>query len=86
MEALGEHEEREHGTIVFEEGGFAIRVGHWNYFISHDNCPKLIENQYSVAYDSYVDGEVCTNGGCEECNKKYSEEMDGFITLLNWEK
>jgi hypothetical protein len=79
-------DEKDHGNIVFEEGGFSIRIGYSNYFISHDECPIPTQDKYSVAYDTYFSGDVAVRDACDECKKRYSTEMGGFITLLNWEK
>lgn len=77
---------------MFEEGGFSIRVGKFDsYYIQHDACTIHYEHDgdlepSSVAYDISSTREVIFEHYCRRCNKRYSNEMDGLITLLNWER
>jgi hypothetical protein len=76
-------------TIVFTEGEFSIRVGTWSYFITHDPCNGRKQEggrRMGVAYDRTPSGRLLSENRCETCKKPYSEEMDGFMQMLVWEK
>ncbi len=75
-------------NVVYKEEGFSIRTGHRRYFILHDPC-TTVDDQHprpGIAHDTKFDGEVIHSGECRTCGKEYSEEMSGFIQLLNWER
>ncbi len=75
-------------TIMYQEGDFSIRSGRKRYFIMHDPCDsenKELRHRPGVAHDTKYDGTVIHSGACRTCGKEYSNEMSGFIQLLNWE-
>lgn len=76
-------------TVMFEENGFAIniKVGVFGgYYIEHDTCPDTDPDHRSVAFDTNEFGSILQESKCCRCNKEYSKEMGGFISMLNWEK
>lgn len=75
-------------TILFEEGGFSIRVGNKRHFIMHNQCASEdnLSPRAGIAHNTGWNGDVIHSGSCRDCGEKYSEAMAGFIALLNWEK
>ena len=82
------HNNKAH-TVMLEEDGFAIKAGLFGYYyIEHDDgqVKKNDPTERSLAYDITIRGKVIHTRCCKRCDKAYSQEMDGFINMLNWER
>lgn len=79
----------EFGKVKFTDKGFSIRVGHWGYFATHDECRLRLGEVINggIAYDLYPDGkETDRSGHCADCHAALPKEMGGLINMLIWEK
>ncbi len=84
MKDLQSKNDNDFNKVLFEENGFSIRVGLFKHcFIAHDAC-TIKSGPRSIAYDVTSIGKLLFRKSCRSCYMKYSNEMDGLITLLNW--